>query len=306
MTGELIGTDGRLHPEHRQLGSESGRNAMRWPNVGGLGRALRPLVVPEPGSALGEVDLSQIEVGIAAAVYRDPELIRMFNGQDVYIAMARQFYADRLTPTERSLPDAEFKKRCSKHRDKMKVFTLAIIYGITARGLAIQLGISDLHAAKEQDRFLEMFPRLTRALQEAAAYGAIRGYACLCSGLRRNRGRIGRPSSWERNWLLNTPVQGSAGVVFKLAGNRLRLRYEYYGAKLVLPMHDAFVFECPRHHLQAVAETTAEVMRSAVQECFPALDPRVDINIEHPHCWNKDGKHRSLELWMANPEAALR
>jgi DNA polymerase-1 len=306
LTGELIGADGRLHPDHRQLGSETGRNAMRWPNVGGLGRALRPLVVPEAGFAIGEVDLSQIEVGISAAVFNDPDLIRMFNGQDVYVAMAKRFYADKLTPAEISLPDQKFKKQCSKYRDKMKVYTLAIIYGVTAIGLAAQLGINKIQAEKERERFLQMFSQLNRALQEAAAYGAIRGYAYLCSGLRRHRGRSGRPSNWERNWLKNTPVQGSAGVVFKVAGNRLRLRYEHYGSKIVLPMHDAFVFECPKQHLQTVAEITAEVMRSAVQEYFPVLDPRVDVNIDHPDCWNKDGKYLSLKRWMIDPEQALR
>ena len=47
LTGELVGADGRLHPDHRQLGAESGRNTMRNPNIGGIGKALRPLVVPE-------------------------------------------------------------------------------------------------------------------------------------------------------------------------------------------------------------------------------------------------------------------
>jgi hypothetical protein len=47
-------------------------------------------------------------------------------------------------------------------------------------------------------------------------------------------------------------------------------------------------------------------MRSAVQEYFPALDPQVEINVEHPDCWNKDGRRRSLDVWMASPEAAGR
>ncbi len=142
------------------------------------------------------------------------------------------------------------------------------------------------------------------ALREASAYGAIRGYASLCSGLRRRRARDGRPTSWEVNWLRNTPVQGSASVVFKVAGNRLHLRYQHYGARLILPMHDAFVFEAPRRHFQAVAKITAEVLRGAVQEYFPVLDPKVEINVDHPNSWNKDGKYRSLGLWVASPELA--
>ena len=69
-------------------------------------------------------------------------------------------------------------------------------------------------------------------------------------------------------------------------------------------MHDAFVFEAPTASLGKVAKVTAEVMRSTVQEYFPALDPQVKINIDHPDCWYKDGKWRSLALWMIDPELA--
>jgi DNA polymerase-1 len=73
---------------------------------------------------------------------------------------------------------------------------------------------------------------------------------------------------------------------------------------LILPLHDAFVFECPLDRLKTVADITDEVMRGVVQEYFPVLNPRVDVNIENPECWNKDGKHQSLELWIQDPERA--
>jgi DNA polymerase-1 len=261
-------------------------------------------VVPQEGYLIGEVDLSQIEVGISAAVYGDPNLIRMFNGQDVYTAMAKHYYADELPADDQKLPDKVFKKKHRHLRDRMKTFTLATIYNITPFGLSLRLNISVERAAEEQARFLCMFPDLARALRQASDFGALRGYAYLCSGLRRWRARTGVPSSWETNWMRNTPVQGSAGVVFKAAGNRLYRRYQHYGAKLILPMHDAFVFEAPQQHLRVVAKITAEVMRSTVQEYFPELDPQVEINIDHPNSWNKDGKHRSLKLWTVSPEYA--
>jgi DNA polymerase-1 len=306
LTGELVGADGRLHPDHRQLGAESGRNSMRDPNIGGIGRVLRPVVVPDPGYGIGEVDLSQIEVGIAAAVYGDPDLVRMFNAGDVYTVMAKRYFAHSIGPGELALPDKVFKKKHHDLRDRMKRFTLATIYNITAHGLAVQLGCSTRQAAEEQAKFMDMFPTLSKALKEASYYGVIRGYAYLCSGLRRWRARLGNPTGWETNWMRNTPVQGSAGVVFKVAGNRLYRRYQFDDAKLILPMHDAFVFEAPRSKLTAVAKLTADVMRGAVQEYFPMLDPQVEINIDHPDCWNKDGKSRSLDLWLVHPEHARR
>ena len=75
----------------------------------------------------------------------------------------------------------------------MKVFTLAIIYNITAVGLARQLGIGRPQAAREREKLLAMLPSLVGAMCEASAYGAIRGYAELCTGLRRYRAAPGPP-----------------------------------------------------------------------------------------------------------------
>jgi DNA polymerase-1 len=304
LSGLLVGADGRLHPDHRQLGTETGRNTMRDPNIGGVGRALRPLVVPDPGMALGEADWSQFEVGIAAAVYGDADLVRLFNGHDVYCAMAKRYFADRLPDSAQSLPDQVFKRRYRSLRERMKLFTLAVIYNITPQGLAAYLNTPVAQAEREQQRFLGLFPTLAQGLAQAGVDGALRGYATICTGLRRWRARRGPPTPWEVNWLRNTPVQGSAAVVFKVAGNRLRQRYAHYGARLVLPLHDAYLFEAPRDQLSAVAKLTAEVMRSVVQEYFPQLDSQVELNIDHPDCWNKDGKRRSLRLWMLHPELA--
>jgi DNA polymerase-1 len=304
LTGELVGADGRLHPEHRPLGADTGRNTMRAPNVGGVGRALRPLVIPEPGRGVGEVDLVQIEVLIAAAVYDDGDLVRMANGRDVYVAMARRYYAGRLSPEELALPDRSFKKRHRALRERMKVVTLAVIYGITPAGLSGLLGVSEARAAEERERFLGLFPALAHGLAEASSCGAARGYAEACSGLRRYRARGGAPTPWESNWLANTPVQGSCAVILKTAGVRLYRRYGHHGARLLLPMHDSLVFEAPLSRLEKVAKVTAEELRGAVQVHFPALDPRVEINIDHPASWNKDSKWRSLRLWMIDPELA--
>ena len=304
LNGSLIGKDGRLHPEHRQLQAASGRNSMRHPNIGGIGQALRPLVVPDEGYGIGEVDLVQIEIGIAAAVYNDPDLIRMFNGRDVYVAMAKRFYETDRNGSTAGLSDSEFKKKHSELRAKMKVFTLGIIYGMSPHGIALQLGITHKEAMQEHERFMSMFPTLNDALLEAAALGAIRGYADTNTGLKRHRQRTGRTTTKERNWLVNTPVQGSAANVFKDAGNRLDKRLQHYEARLIMPLHDSFIFEAPLGKLSQVSKVVAEVMRSTVQEHFPKLAPRTDINIEHPSCWNKDGTLRSLRLWMANPELA--
>jgi DNA polymerase-1 len=302
LSGQHVGADGRVHPEHRQLGAHTGRQTCRRPNVAGLGRVFRPLVVPDPGRGLGEVDLSQIEVGVAGAVYHDAGLVEMFNTGDVYSAMAQRFYAPQLPEEDRRLTSRDFKRRHRDLRDRMKACTLGLIYGLTARGLALRLGVPEPEAVSLQEAFLGMFPTLRRGLEEAPAYGAIRGYAEAVSGLRRYRAR-GRAAltSWERNWLTNFPVQGSAAVVFKAAGNRLDRLYRRYDAWLVVPLHDAYVFEAPLEVLGEVAELTARVMCESVQDCFPVLLPQVEVNVAHPTCWNKEGRVDSIERWVEDP-----
>src|SRR5262249_14362092 len=148
----------------------------RWPNVLGLDRVFRPLIVPGPGRGIGEADWCQIEVGIAAAVYHDEALGTMFNTGDVYAAMAQTFYRDRLGGADRALDSRAFKRQHKALRDRMKACTLGIIYGETAHGLARQLGCGVAPASALLDRFMGMFPALRRARDETAASGALRGY----------------------------------------------------------------------------------------------------------------------------------
>jgi DNA polymerase-1 len=306
LTGEFVGADGRVHPEYRHLGTHTGRQTSRWPNVLGLGRVFRPLVVPAPGRGIGEVDLCQIEVGVTAAVYGDDRLAEMFNTGDVYSAMAQDFFRQELTEEDRALPDHLFKQKHRALRDRMKTCTLGMIYGLTPHGLALYLDTRPEQAAALQERFLGLFPALRQALADASAFGAARGYAVTSSGLRRHRARRAGPlTRWEQNWLTNHPVQGSAAVAFKAAGNRLNRLYRRHGAWLIIPMHDAYVFEAPLAALPEVAELTARVLCEAVQESFPQLQPRAEVNIQHPDSWNKEGHADALERWLEDPTYSI-
>jgi DNA polymerase-1 len=99
----------------------------------------------------------------------------------------------------------------------------------------------------------------------------------------------------------NHPVQGSAAVVFKVAGNRLDKLYRRHGAWLVVPLHDAYVFEAPLEALPEVAALTERALCEAVQEHFPCLRPQAEVNIMHPACWNKEGRFDSVERWLEDP-----
>jgi DNA polymerase I len=295
---EFISEDGRIRAAHNQLGTETGRQTSRFPNVLGLDKMLRSLLIPDPGNGIGENDYSQVEVGVSAAVYGDEKFIQMFNAGDVYSAMARQFHKSDLTAADRDLSDQDFKVKYKDLRDQMKSCTLGMIYGITPIGLAKSLGVPEYKAKELQERFMSMFPTLRDALDYTVKNSAIRGYANTITGLKRHRGKSGRADNWERNWLKNHPVQGSAAAVFKAAGNRLDKLYQAYDAKIIIPLHDSFIFEAPLEKLEEVAELTEKVMCYTLQEYFPELNPRVEINISRPECWNKDGDAESLERWI--------
>jgi DNA polymerase-1 len=300
LSPEFVGADGRIRAEHRQLGTDTGRQTSRCPNFLGLDRVLRPLVIPEEGYGIGEVDWSQVEVGVAAAMYGDDGLVRMFNSGDVYSSMAQHFFRDELPVEDLTIPGKEFKAKYKALRNQMKSCTLGIIYGITPVGLAQTLGTTKAKAVALQNSFMAMFPILKEALALAAQCGAIRGYAYTISGLKRYRGRGGEANRWENNWLTNHPVQGSAAVVFKAAGNRLDKLYRQYDARIIIPLHDAFIFEAPLGDLATVAALTSRVMCDTLQEYFPVLRPQVEVNISRSDCWNKDGDGEELERWITS------
>ncbi len=93
-------------------------------------------------------------------------------------------------------------------------------------------------------------------------------------------------------------MQGSATVVFKAAGNRLDKLYRQYDARIIIPLHDAFIFEAPLDALETAAELTSRVMCDTLHEYFPVLRSQVEVNTSRSDCWNKAGDGDELERWI--------
>ena len=221
----------------------------------------------------------------------------MFNSEDVYSAVAKSFFAEELGAEILKLSEAEFKAQFPDKRDVMKRCTLGIIYGITPHTLARYLE-TDLHHARQfLNRFRTVFPDVGRHAQTEVRNAAIRGYTLSRTGLRRRRPVKGYPRKWEPNWMVNAPIQMSAAAIFKTAGNRLNQLYSRYKARIIIPLHDAFVFEAPLDTLGEVARLTEQIMCQVVREHFPQLEPKVEVNMDHPDCWNA-GHVDSLEKWL--------
>ncbi|MEZ8844287.1 DNA polymerase [Vibrio splendidus] len=294
----LVGGSGRIHPIHKHLDTVTGRQATMAPNLLGLPAVLRPIVVAPEGYGIGEVDLAQIEVAITAAVYNDKDLIKKYNAGDLYTALAQEFYLDELPMEFQSCTPDIFKEHHSDKRNVMKECTLGLIYGITAYGLSKKLKVHEVKAQQLMDKFLDMFPTLGKSMDLAPQYGFIRGYVSTATGLQRLRPQDTERNRKEKNWMVNMPVQGTAAALFKIAGNRLHQLYKRHNAKLIVALHDAFVFEAPTEELKEVASLTSQVMIQVIQERYPQLNIRTDINTLQPKCWNKDGNVNTIEEWL--------
>lgn len=301
FTGELIGADNRLHPNHRHLAAATGRSSCAAPNITGITKTFRPIVVAPDGRALLELDYAQIEVCIAAAVHDDPDLLKAANSQDVYATMAQQFYALNLTDEEQKLSPKDFKSMHPDLRDKMKVFVLGIIFGMSEQGIADAFGVSLSEAKRQQESFFDSFPGIAKAMEKSHRDGRVRGNAPMVGGLRR-----AIPNGYQaRNQHINTPVQGSAGVVFRKAVVDLYYHFRGTSTQLVLPIHDAVLIECDVEDIQQVGNDAAFIMSAAVRSYFPQLHPKIDINDHDMTCWNKDGRSDALQMFLNDPSFKL-
>ena len=148
--------------------------------------------------------------------------------------------------------------------------------------------------------FRDLYPILCNGMEKAREQAVRRGYAHIV-GLRRFRSANGAASDHELRALGNATVQGAAGLVFFEAGNRLRRLLRVHGARIILPVHDAYVFEAPLDRLAGAAELVRTLLVQTVQERFSDLRPRADVNINHPQCWNDDGRFDSLTRFLEDP-----
>jgi len=298
----FISEEGRVHPMHIQLGAATGRQSCKYPFVLGLSREQRNLIVPSTDHAICEIDYSQIEPGVAGVVFDDKRLIKMYNTGDVYTAMA-DLFLDGVSVGESLFSTYLHNETRLKSRNLMKVCTLGLIYGLSAFGLSRKLRIDEASAASLMDKFNSMFPDLINNQEIIVAQGHERGYVETATGLRRyvsTKGSTGH----DKNWMKNHPVQGSAAVVFKDAGNHLDKVLKEYNAHIILPLHDSFVVEAPIKQIDDVVDLVSEVMCSALKRHFPELAPQVSAGKSTVN-WNKDGEEAALDQWTEGIEKLL-
>ncbi len=256
---------GRVHTSFHQTSTATGRLSSSDPNLQNIpvrtpvGERIRRAFVAEPGFKLIAADYSQIELRLLAHLSEDERLIDAFaSGQDLHRLTAAHVFG--MAPG----------RVTDKLRSAAKRINFGIIYGISPFGLARQLGTSNSEAKKFIDRFYVAYPRAKEFMGELVERAIRTGYAETILGRRRPlpnlESRNVAVRNYDRRNAINTPIQGSAADLIKLAMLRLDTLAEEADlpAAMLLQIHDELVFEAASADVDRVTETIRHEMESVM------------------------------------------
>ncbi len=252
---------GRVHTTYGQATAVTGRLASTDPNLQNIpvrteeGRRIREAFIAPEGSVIVSADYSQIELRIMAHLSQDEGLMRAFQeGQDVHRATAAEVFS--VTPLEVT----------ADQRRVAKVINFGLIYGMSAFGLASNLGIGRDAAKLYIDRYFARYPGAARYMDEMRQTARERGYVETVFGRRLwlpdiNGGNGPRRQAAERA-AINAPMQGTAADLIKLSMLAVQgwLEAEAMRSRLVMQVHDELVLEVPQAELAVVRERLPELM----------------------------------------------
>ena len=273
---------GRIHTSFSQALTETGRLSSSNPNLQNIpirtdrGRRIRAAVVARDDKhLLLSADYSQIELRVMAALSGDAAMREAFQrGADIHTETAARVYG--VMP---ALVSPEQRSRC-------KMVNFGIIYGISAFGLSQRLRIPRAQAAALIETYFAQYPGVKAYMDRAIADAREKGYAQTLLGRRRflrditSRNGTVRQAA-ERN-AINTPVQGSAADLIKLAMVSIQhaLQSRKLGTKMVLQVHDELLFDMPREEEAEVRE----IVRHAMVNAMP-LDVPLEVEIGSGATW---------------------
>ncbi len=263
---------GRVHTNYGQAIAVTGRLASNDPNLQNIpirtaeGRRIREAFIAPPGRCIVSADYSQIELRIMAHISKDPALLAAFAaGEDVHRATASEIFG-----TPRS-------EVSSEQRRYAKVINFGLIYGMSAFGLAANLGI-DREAAKNYiDRYFERFAGVKRYMDETRIAAKRDGYVETVFGRRLWLAEINSPNGPRRQGAeraaINAPMQGTAADLIKLSMVAVQewIERENLQSRLIMQVHDELVLE--------VAESELDVVRVKVPELMSKV-ARLEVPLE--------------------------
>ncbi len=263
---------GRLHTSFSQTGTATGRLSSSDPNLQNipvrseLGREIRAAFVAEKGKILLSADYSQIELRIMAHFSQDPVLLQAFrHGEDIHARTAQEVFG--VGPLAQT----------AEHRRAAKAINFGIIYGLSAFGLAQQLGIEQKEAAQFINAYFTRYRGVKQYLDNVLVETRKTSFAKTLFGRIRPIPEINAPQMQLRNFAertaLNSPLQGTAADLIKLAMIAIdeRLRKQKLAARMILQVHDELLFEAPAKEREPLEALVKEEMEGVHKLAVPLV-----------------------------------
>jgi DNA polymerase-1 len=269
--------NGKVHTTYNQCNTQTGRLSSTNPNLQNIpvrteeGRELRKLFTASVGNVLIDADYSQIELRLLAHFSGCKELVEAYcEGKDIHATTASQVFN---VPLEEVTPNM---------RRDAKAVNFGIIYGISAFGLASDLGISSKKAKEYIDRYFENYSEVKNYMNSNVEKAKANGYVETLLGRRRVINEL-RASNFNvrafgERAAMNMPLQGSSADIIKIAMINVanKLKNGGYKARLVLQVHDELIIDCPQEEVSAVKDILQNEMERAVTLSVPLI---VDVNV---------------------------
>ncbi len=263
---------GRVHTNYAQAVAVTGRLASSDPNLQNIpvkteeGRRIREAFIAPEGCYIVSADYSQIELRIMAHLSGDANLLKAFHdGQDVHRATAAELFD--ITPLEVN----------PEQRRYAKVINFGLIYGMSAFGVASNLGISRTDAKNYIDRYFQRYPGVAQYMDDIRRTAREQGYVETVFGRRLWLPEINSPNGPRRQAAeraaINAPMQGTAADIIKLSMIEVEnwIENKQLGTKLVMQVHDELVLEVPEKELDLVRKKLPELMGGVAQLKVPLI-----------------------------------
>ncbi len=265
-------TTGRVHTNYGQAIAVTGRLSSNEPNLQNIpvrtaeGRRIREAFIASPGNVIVSADYSQIELRIMAHLSEDPAMLRAFaSGDDIHRATAAEIFGISLDEVQ------------AEQRRAAKVINFGLIYGMSAFGLAGNLGIERAAAQMYMEKYFNRFAGVKRFMDDLRQQAKSHGFVETVFGRRLWLPEINSPNGPRRQAAeraaINAPMQGTAADLIKLAMIAVQnwLDREKLKSLMVMQVHDELVLDVPQDELDQVKQTLPQLMAGVAQLKVPLV-----------------------------------
>ena len=269
---KVIAADGRIHTTFQNMVTATGRLSSTEPNLQNipvrreLGSEIRKMFVARPGWVLLDADYSQIELRVLAHIADDAHMQAAFSsGEDIHAVTASQVFR---VPLSEVTPEM---------RRNAKAVNFGIVYGISAWSLSQDIGVSPEEAKAYMDAYLENYSGVRAYMKDIVDTAKAQGYVTTLYGRRRYLPELKSSNfnlrAFGERVALNTPIQGTAADIIKLAMIRVdhALRAAGLEAKLILQVHDELIVECPAAEADQASAILQREMEQVAQLKVPLV-----------------------------------